>query len=73
MPVRDEKGRTWKVSGGDPASKPVNLCHRMGYDLVVLPANVLRYGDIGIMDYAAEPDEYIDRIRMLDCLEVLNG
>ncbi len=73
MHVRDEHGREWKVSGGDPASKPVNLCRRMGYETVVLPADVLRYGDMTPLDYLAYPEDYLDKVRLLDCMEVLSA
>jgi hypothetical protein len=68
--IRDEKGRAWKVSGGDPASKPVNLLRRHGYDTVVLLTHTLRTGELTAV--YTDPEDYLDRIRLMDCLEVLS-
>ena len=61
------------MSGGDPASKPVNLLRRMGYDTVVLSTSLLRYGSETVDDYATIPEDYLDRIRFLDCMEVMDN
>jgi len=71
MHVEDDLGRPWRVSGGDPASKPVNLLRRHGYEYVVLPAHTLRTGTL--TNVYRTPEDIVSRVRLLDCLEVLSA
>lgn len=44
MKVEDDRGNTWLVLPGDPASEYVNALKRRNYSWVVLPVKLLAYG-----------------------------
>jgi hypothetical protein len=71
MKIEDDLGHQWKVSGGDPASKPVNLLRRHGYEYVVLPMHTLVTGELTAIYHT--PEDIVPRVRLLDCLEVLSA
>lgn len=71
MPVFDEYGNSWKVKGGDPAARLVNRLLRGNYRLVVLPLISLASGEISVPE--TQPADEIHRVRLLDCLQYLNG
>jgi len=68
--IFDEYGQPWKVKGGDPAARLISRLGRANYRLVVLPLQTLATGEI--REPLANPDDPIHRVRLVDCLAVLN-
>ena len=65
--IKDEYGVIFCVLPRDPASKYINTLHRKGYQYIVLPRQTLISGLVS----GAQSEDYIDNIRMQDCLKEL--
>ena len=69
--IVDEFGSSWRVRGGDPASRLTSKLTRSGFQTIVLPFVTLATGRA--TDPAEWPQDIIARTRLADCLAVLKG
>jgi hypothetical protein len=69
MKILDNQKSEWRVTGGDPAMKAVNLLKRHGYELIVLPVKTLASGERPTEKPVIE--DLILNLRLNECLLVL--
>lgn len=72
MKVSDEYGVAWEVAAsGDAASSLVRAAEKLHCSTVVLPRKTLLTGKMAAP--ARMPDGIVERVRMMDLLEVLSA